>query len=40
LIGSGAQIKIGVLGVLVERNEQLGKILRERSVLYDPGIAD
>jgi len=30
LIGSGAQVEIGVLGVLVKKNEQFGKILRGR----------
>jgi len=39
LIGSGAQVKIGTLGAWrVERNEQLGKILRGRGrrTLNDP----
>jgi len=42
LISNGAQVKIGVLGALVERIEQLKKILqgRGRGVLYDPGMTD
>jgi len=41
LIDSDAQIEIGVLDALVERNEQVKKFYeKEEGVLYDPGIAD